>query len=820
VSARGAASSVSQSSVAAQAQQEHQEQARTASTEQAAEAAARYPSSNHSHNHRFSRIRNITRASSRRSQHQHQHRTRTRTRTSQQHGNHHGGESSNNNNPTRQNDNRNNQETSSTNNIPLSVSLGFSPLGVSAARRQTSETPRLIFRNPAHNHNNNNTNNTRSSPRSHPHQSRTTSTGTGTRTSWQANDPQGGHHYLFTYSASSSSSGGGERDRDSLRIHNARRRRAGHNTHNQGTTGNPGSQAGQGHPYQRRTTPPRTGTGVGVGVGSTTAEDSAPIDLQPDLDELHRELRVMEHLFSNLFPGAVGMFQQAAQDAASQASWDATTNNPNQSNTGPPPASSKAIRQLPTIRVADIDLLDESNRECCICFEPHNLGDKLTRLPCGHLFHGPCVQEWLHKHCTCPVCRYELETNDAQYEVGRLERMKHRKPRYHKYELERMSVRELRDLMSKCRIGLTKGMATEKSDLVDLLVNSGRITVISTASVPEIFATSTSQSYSSSAGDAQLVHYKLSVLRQMSIGGLKKLMSDHGVFYDPADVVEKEDMVQIFVNSGRLSLLPEDEANEVAGNGHNRGIASDASAIADAGAANMGEAVIEGNEYDDDTMVGASNGASASAAGADPVESSLESSMVELSRSDADISQASNTGTNREVRGSTEDWEMIDDGNDNDNENASPTNERGSSSASSSGLEESGDTIAHQEESVESTATTESDSTSPMAASTASNASPNQEANANSTTTTTTTRTGGPSTAAAAVRPHTTTTTAAGATATASSTHLTGLSISQLKQVAYELNVNIGDCLEKREMIERIADAAHARRSNSGTNAQ
>lgn len=36
-----------------------------------------------------------------------------------------------------------------------------------------------------------------------------------------------------------------------------------------------------------------------------------------------------------------------------------------------PPASRRAIRQLPTIRVSPEDLVDPSNRECCICLEEY-----------------------------------------------------------------------------------------------------------------------------------------------------------------------------------------------------------------------------------------------------------------------------------------------------------------------------------------------------------------------------------------------------------------------------------------------------------------
>lgn len=46
-------------------------------------------------------------------------------------------------------------------------------------------------------------------------------------------------------------------------------------------------------------------------------------------------------------------------------------------------------------------------QECAICKQ--NLGSAyLTRLPCKHVFHSKCINKWLDKKSTCPLCRQKV----------------------------------------------------------------------------------------------------------------------------------------------------------------------------------------------------------------------------------------------------------------------------------------------------------------------------------------------------------------------------------------------------------------------------
>ena len=50
----------------------------------------------------------------------------------------------------------------------------------------------------------------------------------------------------------------------------------------------------------------------------------------------------------------------------------------------------------------------ESGQTCNVCFDDFESGDGLRVLPCGHRFHGECVDKWLRSQSLrCPLCNHD-----------------------------------------------------------------------------------------------------------------------------------------------------------------------------------------------------------------------------------------------------------------------------------------------------------------------------------------------------------------------------------------------------------------------------
>ncbi|KAJ6837817.1 putative E3 ubiquitin-protein ligase RING1-like [Iris pallida] len=104
-------------------------------------------------------------------------------------------------------------------------------------------------------------------------------------------------------------------------------------------------------------------------------------------------------------PGLEQLIQQLAE------------NDPNRC--GPPPASKSAVEALPDVKITSSMILLNDGAQCAVCKDEFEVGDQAKQMPCKHLYHSDCILPWLEMHNSCPVCRYELPTDDHNYENRR-----------------------------------------------------------------------------------------------------------------------------------------------------------------------------------------------------------------------------------------------------------------------------------------------------------------------------------------------------------------------------------------------------------------
>ncbi|KAG0615490.1 hypothetical protein M758_5G045500 [Ceratodon purpureus] len=69
----------------------------------------------------------------------------------------------------------------------------------------------------------------------------------------------------------------------------------------------------------------------------------------------------------------------------------------------------EVVATFPTVKTHELKVDIRDELQCPICLVEYANTEILRKLPfCGHVFHIHCVDSWLQKHVTCPVCRIVL----------------------------------------------------------------------------------------------------------------------------------------------------------------------------------------------------------------------------------------------------------------------------------------------------------------------------------------------------------------------------------------------------------------------------
>ncbi|KER33919.1 hypothetical protein T265_00355 [Opisthorchis viverrini] len=79
---------------------------------------------------------------------------------------------------------------------------------------------------------------------------------------------------------------------------------------------------------------------------------------------------------------------------------------------GPAPASKQQMSNLTTFELSVSEAA--SSGQCVICLEAFQPATLCIKLPCEHVYHHDCAQQWLLQHGLCPLCRKDLDGNVIQ----------------------------------------------------------------------------------------------------------------------------------------------------------------------------------------------------------------------------------------------------------------------------------------------------------------------------------------------------------------------------------------------------------------------
>ncbi|KAH0449176.1 hypothetical protein IEQ34_022976 [Dendrobium chrysotoxum] len=75
------------------------------------------------------------------------------------------------------------------------------------------------------------------------------------------------------------------------------------------------------------------------------------------------------------------------------------------------------VAAIPTMKYCREAFHSKEDTQCAICLGEYQDKEVLRVMPtCHHKFHLICIDVWLQKHSTCPICRLPLNKHEARLE--------------------------------------------------------------------------------------------------------------------------------------------------------------------------------------------------------------------------------------------------------------------------------------------------------------------------------------------------------------------------------------------------------------------
>jgi hypothetical protein len=76
------------------------------------------------------------------------------------------------------------------------------------------------------------------------------------------------------------------------------------------------------------------------------------------------------------------------------------------------PVEQNVMETLPEFTVDDLTKLPADKKNCVICLNDFEKGQKILIIPCTHFFHSDCIKSWFQSKNTCPICKYKIVAED------------------------------------------------------------------------------------------------------------------------------------------------------------------------------------------------------------------------------------------------------------------------------------------------------------------------------------------------------------------------------------------------------------------------